>query len=131
MQICASTFRSQVMGPMTFSACDVQLSISIEHKSLPLIQAIMKLYLAPYLAAIGIAACAINRVDASIARSSFSVGRKASFGLSSEVILGKIPRGGSEEAEVDADVPEVLYLPGLLEATIVKRDKVRLILSCF
>jgi hypothetical protein len=119
------------MGPMTFSACDVQLSISIEHKSLPLIQAIMKLYLAPYLAAIGIAACAINRVDASIARSSFSVGRKASFGLSSEVILGKIPRGGSEEAEVDADVPEVLYLPGLLEATIVKRDKVRLILSCF
>ena len=85
----------------------------------------MKLYLASYLAAIGIAVCSIDTVDAAIARSTFSVGCKASFGLSSENIVRRIPRGGSQEADVEADVPEVLYLPGLLEATIVKRDKVR------
>lgn len=88
----------------------------------------MKFYLGPYLAAIGIAACEINRVDASIARSSFSVAQKPAFGLSAEPIsFGLIPRGGAQEADVEEadDVPEVLYLPGLLEASIIKSDKVR------
>jgi hypothetical protein len=88
----------------------------------------MKFYLTPYLAAIGIAACEINRVDASIARSSFSVGQKPAFGLGTKPISYRmIPRGGSQETDVEeaADVPEVLYLPGLLEASIIKNDKVR------
>jgi hypothetical protein len=89
----------------------------------------MKFYLAPYLAAIGIAVCQVNRANASIARSSFSIGLKPAFGLSAESISFRmIPRGGSQDAEVEeaADVPEVLYLPGLLEASIIKNDKVRI-----
>ena len=92
----------------------------------------MKLYLAPYLAAVSIAVCSINRADASIARSSFSVARKASFGLATETVFRKIPRGGATmevEPEVQADVPEVLYLPGLLEAIVVKNDQVCFLLA--
>ena len=85
----------------------------------------MKFYLTPFLAAIGIAACSINRVDASIVRSSFSIGQKASFGLSTETVFNKIPRGGAQDEDVDAEeVPEVLYLPGLLEASVIKSEQV-------
>lgn len=87
----------------------------------------MKLFLAPYLAAIAASVLAVNNgvADASIAHSSFALGQKASFGISKN-ILNKIPRGGAEE-ETEAEVseePEVLYLPGLLEASIVKNAQV-------
>jgi hypothetical protein len=87
----------------------------------------MKLFLAPYFAAIAASTLAVNnRADASMAPSSFVLGHKASFGLSAQNVFNKIPRGGAEE-ETETEVPEepqVLYLPGLLEASIVKNAQV-------
>ena len=88
----------------------------------------MKLYLAPYLAAISIATSSFNRVDASITRSTLSLGRRASFGLVRKTFGPEFPRGGSQGAEIEVDaeanVPEVLYLPGLLEASVMEHEKV-------
>jgi hypothetical protein len=90
----------------------------------------MKLYLTPYFAAIAASTLAVNnRADASLAHSSFALGHKAFFGLSAQNVFNKIPRGGAQE-ETEAEVseePQVLYLPGLLEASIVKNAQVRFI----
>lgn len=53
--------------------------------------------------------------------SSLSNTRSDLFGVSK---LSKIPRGGAEEATVEAE-EQVLYLPGLLEAELTKSSQVR------
>lgn len=108
------------MGYETLTLLPSNIYLSFQKNTLT-----MKFYLTPFLAAIAattISLASINRVDASIARSAFS---QRSFGLSSSV-LNKIPRGGAEVEDPDApEVHEVLYLPGLLEASIVKNAQVR------
>lgn len=88
----------------------------------------MKFHLTPFLAAVGLAASAVtlNNVEASIARTSLSIGHKPAFGLSTNSrIFNKIPRGGAQEQEEEGEeVQEVLYLPGLLDANIKKSKQV-------
>lgn len=87
----------------------------------------MRLHLAQSLIAVfvGVVATSIGRAGASLTRHSFSVSNQAAFGLSPQGLVASVPRGGSqdESAEEDDDVQEVLYLPGLLEASVEKTEQ--------
>ena len=94
----------------------------------------MRLSIQAFLAAVSVVAASAAFVEASIALSSISgasrwslAKRNASaFGLAKSIAT--LTRGGAEveEPEVAAppDADEVLYLPGLLDVSIVKTSKV-------
>lgn len=81
------------------------------------------------MAAASVVAVGTVFVEASIASASISKGSRWSlangngraFGVAS--VLASLTRGGAEEEEEVAPVAEVLYLPGLLEASIIKTAK--------
>lgn len=88
----------------------------------------MRLHFANYLllASVALIATSIDRANASLSRHSFSVGKNVPFGLPSRRLIGTVPRGGSQDeaSEEEAEVQEVLYLPGLLETSIEKNAQV-------
>jgi len=81
------------------------------------------------MAAASVVAVGTVFVEASIASASISKGSRWSlangngraFGVAS--VVASLTRGGAEEEEEVAPVAEVLYLPGLLEASIIKTAK--------
>jgi len=74
------------------------------------------------IASVAIIATSFDRASASLARQSFSVGKNVPFGLPSRRLVATVPRGGSQDeaSEEEAEVQEILYLPGLLETSIEK-----------
>jgi hypothetical protein len=86
----------------------------------------MKLLLTPFLTALVATTLTSSVATASRARYGFSVGQRAAFGLStSSPLLSRIPRGGSDETiEGTQEEEQILYLPGLLEASVVKASQV-------
>jgi hypothetical protein len=83
----------------------------------------MKVYLSHFLAALSIVTFPTHRSNASLIRSSFVVRHHESLALANRAIVTRVSRGGSQELET-GDVAEVLYLPGLLETSVVKHSKV-------
>lgn len=87
------------------------------------------------MAAASVVAVGTVFVEASIASASISKGSRWSlangngraFGVAS--VVASLTRGGAEEEEEVAPVAEVLYLPGLLEASIIKTAKVSQLFS--
>jgi len=51
-------------------------------------------------------------------RSLFGVVKSSNGALTNPLV---VPRGGSDSEDAEQDVPEVLYLPGLLSATVAKK----------
>mmetsp|Transcript_8868 Transcript_8868/g.13792 ORF Transcript_8868/g.13792 Transcript_8868/m.13792 type:complete len:897 (+) Transcript_8868:75-2765(+) len=87
----------------------------------------MRLPFAQYLVVVVVAviAASIDRASASLNRNAFSVSKHVTFGLPPQGLVATVPRGGSQAAasEEEEEVPEVLYLPGLLEASVEKIEQ--------
>lgn len=66
-------------------------------------------------------------IDTTLARSVLPISTRVPFGLATKTLLSRVPRGGSQEnkseQDEDDDLEEVLYLPGLLDASIQKSTK--------